>query len=175
MGSAAGVRRDFDALEKRRMRGGRLLEKGVPPCEVARLLGVNRQSVYQWERVLKELSLAGLKKAGRAGRRPKLSEIQQRELISLLKSGAENAGYDTGLWTIRRVAELIKERFGVLYDQSQVWRILRGIGWSCQRPTGRARERDEEAIRRWKQERWPKLKKTPEPRGKRSSSSTRAG
>lgn len=157
------------------MRGARLLEKGVAPCEIARLLCVNRQSVYQWERTLKESGRAGLKKAGRAGRKPKLSEVQQRELISLLKAGPEEVGYETGLWTIGRVAEVIEERFGVSYDPSQVWRILRGIGWSCQRPTGRALERDEEAIRRWKRERWPELKKRPQRKGKRSSLSTRVG
>jgi transposase len=175
MGNLAGVRRDFDALEKRRLRGARLLEKGVPPCEVARLLGVNRQSVYQWERTLKESGRAGLKKAGRAGRKPKLSHEEQQELISVLKAGAEKVGYETRLWTIRRVAEVIAERFGVSYDPSQVWRILRGIGWSCQRPTGRALERDEQAITRWKRERWPEVKKTPKPSARRSSSSTRAG
>jgi hypothetical protein len=38
---------------------------------------------------------------------------------------------------------------------------LCSLGWSCQRPTGRARQRDEAAIRRWKQVRWPQIKKKP--------------
>jgi len=40
-----------------------------------------------------------------------------------------------------------------------VWKILRRLGWSCQRPAARALERDEKAIQRWKKERWPELKK----------------
>ena len=31
-----------------------------------------------------------------------------------------------------------------------VWRILRRLDWSCQRPIDKALERDEEAIRHWK-------------------------
>ena len=158
MGNPAGVRRNFDALEQRRLRASVMLKKGMSQGEIARRLGVHRQSVYRWQVALKSSGKAGLKKAGRAGRKAKLSEEQRQELMTLLEAGPERVGYDTGLWTIRRVAEVIEERFGVEYDPSQVWRILRGIGWSCQRPTGRALERDEEAIHRWKKERWPEVK-----------------
>jgi transposase len=48
-------------------------------------------------------------------------------------------------------ARLIQERFGVELSQPSVWRMLQKPGWSVQRPTGRARERDEAAIRTWKQ------------------------
>ncbi|MGH8489037.1 MAG: helix-turn-helix domain-containing protein [Gammaproteobacteria bacterium] len=55
---------------------------------------------------------------------------------------------------------LIKGLFGRRYSESQVWRILRGMGFTPQRPTRRALERDEVAIRQWKKKRWPGLKKT---------------
>jgi transposase len=174
MGNPAGVRRDFDALEERRLKAAKLFKQGVAQAEIARQLGVHRQSVYRWQLALQREGRAGLKKAGRAGRKPKLSEMELRQVERILKAGAEESGYETGLWTIRRVAEVIERNFGVSYDLSQVWRILRGLGWSAQRPRGRAIERDEEAITRWKKERWPTLKKTPGARGKRSSSSTRA-
>ena len=38
---------------------------------------------------------------------------------------------------------------------------VRELGFSCQRPTGRAIQRNEPAIREWKQRQWPALKKTP--------------
>jgi hypothetical protein len=44
----------------------------------------------------------------------------------------------------------------------------------CQRPVGRALERDEKKIRQWKQKRWPELKKKPAKKGEPSSSSTKA-
>ena len=174
MGNPAGVRRDFEALEKRRLRAATLLKRGWTQAEVARELGVHRQSVYRWQLALDEAGRAGLRKAGRAGRKPKLSPADLRGIERALKRGPEELGYDTGLWTLPRVAVLIERQYGVSYDPSQVWRILRRMGWSCQRPTGRALERDEKAIRRWKRERWPALKKTPNADGKRSSSSMRA-
>jgi transposase len=79
-------------------------------------------------------------------------------LIKALKTGAMAAGFATELWTLPRIARLIKERFGVELSQPSVWRMLQQLGWSVQRPSGRSRERDEAAIATWKKKRWPALK-----------------
>ena len=74
--------------------------------------------------------------------------------------GARAHGYRTELWTLRRVAEVIRRRFGAQYDPSGVWHVLRNMGWSCQKPERRARERDEERIGRWRKQDWPRIKKS---------------
>jgi transposase len=175
MGNPAGVKRDFDALEQRRMKAVDLLRKGLSQSEVARQVGVHRQSVSRWARQLEEGGRRTLKRAKRVGRPPLLDSKSLRRIEQGLKRGPEALGFDNGLWTTGRVAELIEIECGIRYHPSHVWRILQRMGWSCQRPTGRALERDEEAIRWWKKTRWPALKKTPNAKGKRSSSSTRAG
>ena len=174
MGNPAGVRRNFEALERRRMEAAKLLKQGMSQSEVARRLGVHRQSVIRWARQLAQSGRAGLKKAGRAGRKPQLSGAQLKQIEHALKRGPEAFGYASGLWTASRVRELIEDQCGVRYHQAHVWRILRQLGWSCQRPSGRALERDEEAIRYWKQVRWPQLKKKRCASGAPSSSSTKA-
>jgi len=157
------------------MEAARLLRRGVNQSEVARRLGVHRQSVIRWARQLAQAGRAGLKKAGRAGRKPKLSAAQLREVAQALKRGPEALGYATGLWTAGRVRELIEYQCGVRYHEAHVWRILRRLGWSCQRPSGRSLERDEAAIRYWKRVSWPRIKKKPSASGAPSFSSTRAG
>jgi len=169
------MRRDFVALERRRMHAARLLEQGVAEAEVARRVGAHRQSVNRWAKALHDTGRPGLRRAGRAGRKPKLSAGALRKLETALKRGPEAFGYATGLWTAPRVTKLIASECGIQYHPAQVWRILRKLGWSCQRPVGRALERDEDAIRRWKKVRWPQLKKKPAGSGGRSSSSTKAG
>jgi transposase len=165
MGNPAGVRRNFEALEERRMEAARLLRQGVSQSEVARRVGVHRQSVIRWERQLAQFGRQGLKKAGRAGRKPRLSTGQLRQIEQALKRGPEALGYATRLWTAGRVRDLIEELCGVCYHQAHVWRLLRKLGWSCQRPTGRALERDEQAIRYWKKVAWPRIKKKLSARG----------
>ncbi len=174
MGNPAGVRRDFEALEQRRREGAKLLRQGIPEAEVARRVGVHRQSVNRWAQQLKQGGLRALKKAGRAGRKPRLRPEDLQRIERGLKRGPQALGYETSLWTSARVAHLIEQECRVKYDPSQAWRILRQLGWSCQRPTGRALERDEDKIQHWKRERWPELKKRPKTNAAPSSSSTKA-
>ena len=168
------MRRDRVALERRRLQAARLLEQGCTEAEVARRLEVHRQSVNRWAKALKTAGRVGLRRAPQAGRPPKLGETEMAQLEQCLKQGPEQFGYLSGLWTLARVGKLIEQQHGVRYDASQVWRILRKLNWSCQRPTGRARERDEAAIQYWKKVRWPQLKKKRSAKAAPSSSSTKA-
>lgn len=175
MGNPAGVKRDFEALERRRMNAIGLLEQGeLSQSQIARRLKVCRQTVSRWAEEYRDGGKQAMKKAGRAGRKPELTESDLQRLGDLLRKGPETLGYETPLWTCWRVAHLIEQEFGVPYHPGHVWKILDSLGWSCQRPVGRARERNEEAIRRWKQTQWPAIKKKPKKKGERSSSSTRA-
>jgi transposase len=88
-----------------------------------------------------------------------LTARQRTRLLNLLLKGATAHGFSTDLWTLPRVAEIIAKTFGVRYHPAHVWKILRGEGWSCQKPERRARERDEDAIKQWRAERWPHIKK----------------
>ena len=147
-------------LERRRRRGARLLAAGHTQAEVARQVGVSRQTVMRWERLRQQGGLAALRRAEHFGRPERLSESQREELVRLLKAGSLAAGFATELWTLPRIARVIEERFSVSMVPSSVWRLLGRLGWSAQRPSGQARERDERAIRTWKAKRWPELKKS---------------
>jgi transposase len=162
-------KRDFKALESRRLKGAKLLSTGVRAAEVARRLGVARQTVAAWEGRLEAGGKDGLK-CRRLGRPRQLSETQCAELGKMLVAGALAQGFATELWTLPRVAKLIRARFAVRYSTGHIWHLLRRLGFSCQRPARRAIQRDEQAIERWKRKRWPALKKTPPPEGKPSSS-----
>lgn len=146
-------------LERRRLRGARLLAAGESQAEVARRVGVSRQTVMRWDRVREQGGLEALRRPRQFGRPERLSVEQRAELVQILKAGALAAGFGTELWTVPRIGQLINERFGVSMVSTSVWRLLGRLGWSVQRPAGQARERDERAIRAWKQKRWPELKK----------------
>jgi hypothetical protein len=75
--------------------------------------------------------------SGRAGRKPRLSTEQISQIEHGLKRGPQALGYETCLWTANRVAHLIEQESRVSYHPGHVWKILRQLGWSCQRPAGR--------------------------------------
>jgi len=157
-------------MKRRRVKGARMLLRGEKPAQVARAVGVSRQSVMRWERALSEGGLERMAKVGKRGGRFRLSAEQLKELAGLLKQGSLAAGYETEMWTLPRVAALIEERFAERLAISSVWNTLRRMGFSPQRPSKLARERNEPAIKRWKSTRWPNLKKLP--RGSDESSSS---
>lgn len=155
------TKRDLKALEQRRLRGARLLRRGYTQAEVARMCEVSRQAVSEWAQALASGGKSALR-TRRLGRPAALGRAERTELVRLLKQGALAQGFATELWTLNRVGALIARRFKVRYSHTQVWRLLGSLGFSVQRPTKKAIERDEAAIRAWKGKRWPVLKKTPQ-------------
>lgn len=149
------------ALEARRRRAAVCLGRGQGVCEVARRVGASPSSVSRWKAALRKHGAAGLKARPHPGPTPRLNTAQKRRLARRLLRGAVAAGYPNDLWTCRRVAHLIGRTFGVWYHPDHVWRILDGLGFSAQKPEVRARERDEQAILRWRDQDWPRLKKKP--------------
>ena len=151
-------------LERRRLRAIELLQRDLPVHVVAERLGVDRRSVRRWKRAYRGRGRAGLRARPASGRPSKLTAAQRRQLARLVVAGAEAAGYGTSLWTCRRIVDLVRDHFKVVYHPDHVGRLLRACGFSPQRPQPRAKERDDRRVRDWIQQEWPRVKKTPSPR-----------
>ena len=80
---------------------------------------------------------AALKSAGRAGRKPRLEPKQLATIEQALRAGPRVYGFRTDLWTLPRVAAVIERLTRVRHHPGHVWRILRGLNWSLQRPARR--------------------------------------
>ena len=160
-------------MEARRYAVARLFARGQSQAAVARTLGATRAAAHRWFHAWQVKGRRALKGAGRAGRKPRLEAPQLARVEAALLQGPGAHGFATELWTLPRVATLIERLTHVRYHPGHVWYLLRRLGWSLQRPTRQARERDEAAIARWKRERWPQVKKTRGAADPGSSSTTR--
>lgn len=146
-------------LERRRRRAVESLNKGLSLSAVAATVGCSVSSVFAWREAFRAEGHEGLNSKPVPGRPSRLNQRQKNALTRMLLKGAQSTGYPTDLWTTRRVAQLIQSRFGIRYHPNHLWRLLTALGWSCQKPETRARERNEEAIEHWKRHRWPHIKK----------------
>ena len=161
------------ALEARRLQAAELFAQGHTQAEVARTLGVSRQSAYVWRVRFEQGGVEALRSRGPTGPDPKLSPADLARVEQALLQGAQANGFDTDLWTLERVAVVITQLTGVRHHPGHVWVILRHrLDWTLQRPERRASERDEEAIARWVAQEWPRIKRGPPPNRPGSSSST---
>jgi len=156
-GSRGTGRRNRGAAEQRRLRAARLFAKGMRPAEVARELGVSRQAATIWYHAWQEEGVKSLRQAERTGRPPELTAKELSEVERALRAGPAAYGWHTELWTLARVADVIAMETGVRYHIGHVWKILRRLGWTWQKPAWRAIERDEEEIARWVREEWPAI------------------
>ena len=146
-------------LEASRRFAAALLRDGKSLAETAKLTGAHLSSVKRWKKALENGGEEALAAKPQPGRVPRLSDKQKLRLVEILCRGATAAGYATELWTLKRVAHVIEHHFDVKFHPGHVWKILRSLNWSPQRPERRARERDEQAIERWRREDWPRIKK----------------
>jgi transposase len=146
--------KDLPALRRQTLE---LSASGTKPTEICRRLGVSRSTVWRWLKLDPECNPAALAKP--IGRPRRLSDIELSSVTEALLRGPEANGFETPLWTLKRIAEVIRLVTGVTYNSNYVAHLLHGMGWSCQKPERRARERNEEAIDNWVKTEWPLIKK----------------
>ncbi len=146
-------------LEARRLLAGRLLLEGRSVGEISEIVAVSDSSVRRWRLAVQKGGLEALKAKPHPGPKPRLNAKQKQRLMKILLAGPRKAGYRTDLWTCPRVAEVIAKKFHVQYHPAHVWKILRSLGLTCQKPEQRARERNEAAIQQWRKHEWPRIKR----------------
>jgi transposase len=146
-------------LETRRRLAGQLLLDGRTIGDVMEIVGASESSVNRWKRALKKGGMEALKAKPHLGPKPRLSVVQKRKLLNFLVAGPRKAGYRNDLWTCSRVAAVVAKRFQVHYHPCHVWKILRDLGWTSQKPEQQARELDDDALARWRKRDWPRIKR----------------
>ena len=145
--------------ERVRLAAAELIEAGASDREVARRFRVTRMSANRWRRALATGGRRALASRGPGGALCKLTPAQLRELQAVLDAGPAAWGWDEDqCWTLARIAELVRRRFGTDYTLAGLDLLLHRIGWSVQVPARRAAKRDEAAIARWREETWPAVK-----------------
>lgn len=145
------------ARAERRRLAYRWLRQGFSKAEVARRLGVSWTAVQNWEKRRLAEGPNSWREHKHPGPARRLTAEQRKRLQKILLEGARAHGYESDLWTLKRMAQVIRDEFGVEYTESGTWRLLRDMGFSAQVPLPRALERNEAYIREWTREEWPKI------------------
>jgi transposase len=86
------------AREARRLRAAELFVQGKTRAEVARELGVSRQSAHVWYDRFINGGVEALRSRGPTGPDPKLSDAELAHVEQALLKGAMANGFDTDLW-----------------------------------------------------------------------------
>ena len=157
------------ALEATRRRAVQRVLGGRTQVAVAEAFGVHPVTVAKWVARHRADGDAGLAARPTPGRPRFLSDEQERQVRGWLAERPTAHGFRTDLWTARRVADLIRRRFGVAFHPGYLREWLAKRGYSPQRPARKARQRNDETIAGWVANDWPRIQKK---RAKRTPTSS---
>jgi transposase len=151
-----GVYSTFDL----RVRAVEALSRGLPLGEVAGAFGVDRTTLYRWQKRHESQGARGLIRQPGSGRPRTLEELDEAELRAIVLKPASAFGYETDLWTVRRLHGVIQERFAANISRDTIWRRLREAGLTYQKPERQYDEVDEAARQEWLRTEVPKIRRT---------------
>jgi transposase len=146
-------------LEARRRIAIAKHQGGWTQVEIADFLSVHPVTVAKWVARHRLAGDAGLTAKPTPGRPRFLSVVQEQTVLGWLVDKPTVHGFRTDLWTARRIADLIYQRFDVVYHPDYLRTWLRQRGYSPQKPVRRARQRNQSVIERWVAEEWPRIQK----------------
>jgi len=135
-------------------------QNGLPVGQVAEAFGTDRTTLFRWLKRYCREGANGLRRQAGSGRPRKLKELPGARLLRLILQPASRFGFETDLWTVGRVHQLVQEKLNVAISKNTIWRRLREAGLTYQKPEREYFEADEKARQEWVENQLPKIRAT---------------
>jgi transposase len=147
-----------EAMEEIRIRAVQRVQSGESPETVIKTLGFSRACIYNWLARYRAGGWHALRTGHRSGRPKRLSGKQIKWIYNTIRDkDPQQLKFEFALWTRSMIVDLIKRQFGIKLSPTTVGRLLHQLGFTCQKPLYRAYQRDEDQVKKWKQEVFPKI------------------
>jgi transposase len=146
-------------LTELRKRGVSAVQDGQPPKLVAKVLGVQRSTLFGWLARYRRGGWGALDARKRGGRPPKLTARMLEWIYNTVAmKDPRQMKFPFALWTSVMVAELVWRQFGIRLSKASVCRLLNQLGLSPQKPLWHAFQQDPERVEKWVKEEYPKIR-----------------
>lgn len=149
----------YSTLEVR-LRAVEAVQRRISVCDVAEAYGMDRTTVYRWVSRHRQDGENGLLRKSGSGRPRKLQGFGTEQFWDVILQPASHFGFETDLWTVGRVQQVVQEQGGVTLSKNTIWRRLREAELTYQKPERQYFEIDEEAREEWVHTEVPRIRKT---------------
>lgn len=142
-----------------RIRAVRASLKGMAQNAVADAYQVSRSTIHRWVSRYHQQKESGLARGAVSGRPSALESIKDKTFIAVVSKPATNFGYETDFWTCQRVCQVIRQRFHLEVSRWTIWRRLRNLGLTYQKPERHYFEASEQQRHQWRTQELPKIRR----------------
>jgi len=130
---------------------------GQPSRKLEDLYNTSFKQITNWVHRFEKEGIDGLRDKPGRGRKSRLSQQQQEELATLLANKSpQEYGYNTDTWTGPLLIDWIKNHLSITFKKTQIYNIIKSMGFSYQKGKGFYPESDIEKQQEFKES----LKKT---------------
>ena len=146
-------------LEEIRIRAVTQVQQGKSPEEVVAALGMTRCCIYNWLAAYRSGGWNALKAKKLYGRPKKLTGKEMEIIYKIIIHGnPRQYRFSFALWTLGLIQKLIYMKLGIKLSTVSVWRLIRQLGLTCQRPLFRAYQQNKKAVDSWLKFTYPKIR-----------------
>ena len=132
---------------------------GMSMNNVSSAYQVNRSTLHRWIIRYRNNGEQGLNRCTVSGRPSILKVIRNETFLSIILKPATSFGYETDFWTSQRLCHVIREQFHISGSRWTVWRRLRDLNLTYQKPERHYFEASEELRTQWRKRELPKIKR----------------
>jgi transposase len=141
-----------------RVRAVEAVERGLAVGQVADTFNVDRTTLFRWLQKFHTNGQNGLQRQIGSGRPRLLEDLEEKDLRWIVMCPASDFGYETDLWTVGRLQQVIEEVLEVEVSKDTVWRRLRDAGLTYQKPERQYFQVDEKARQKWLRTEVPQIR-----------------
>jgi transposase len=142
-----------------RVRAVGAVARGVPVGQVAEAYGIDRTTLFRWVTRQSDRGVDGLHRKSGSGRPRLLGDLDGASLIEIVLRPATEFGFETNLWTIGRLHQVVQEEYDTVISRDTIWRRVRDAGLTYQKPERQYFQVDEEARQEWMRTEAPAIRK----------------
>ena len=150
-----------DKEEYRRAYALKQKMEGAPYRTIAKDMGVNYRTVYDWIDNYRKNGLNGIrnKRKNNGGRRPMISIPKNKAMIKdiVLNKSPRTFGHLKNTWSIRLLAIYLSSLLGINVSRSQMWRIIHDLGIVYKQPKLELEKEENYEEKKGKIERYRKI------------------
>jgi len=155
-----GRKYDHHTLQVMRMQAIKAVQGGQSATDVAKTLGINRQTIYRWMANYLSGGQKALKAKPIPGRPPKLTPEQMQWIAEAVRENTpQQYQFEFALWTLKIIGALIERQFKIKLSINTLSRVMKLLGFSTQKPLYQAWQQDEKLVRQWEEELYPEIRR----------------